>query len=145
MMALTPSFRHASASTRESNAVLLHNCVVPLSCDLEHANHQGGFDAQVSGRKYPPDKARRRNDMGPSLLHNASGWETSRTHDHHWSCERYRSEEIRRVPGGRSSEGARNHQPIATLPGKAEDIWSALQALHRERAEDRSGEFGPPQ
>ena len=30
MMALTPSFRHASASTRESNAVLLQNCIVPL-------------------------------------------------------------------------------------------------------------------
>jgi hypothetical protein len=83
--------------------------------------------------------------VGPSLLRNAIGWETSRTHGRHRSCERYRPEESRRVPRSRSSEVARNHQPITTLPGKAEDIWPALSALHRERAEDRPDEFGPPQ
>ena len=83
--------------------------------------------------------------MGPSLLHNASGWQTSRAHGRHRSCERHRTQESRCIPGSRSAEAARNHQPITALPGKAEDVWSALSALHRERAEDRPGEFGTPQ
>src|ERR1700692_1596203 len=83
--------------------------------------------------------------MGPSLLHNASGWETSRTHGRHRSCARHRPEESRRVSGSRSSKVARNHQPITTLPGKAEVLWPALSALHRKRAEDRPGKRGPPQ
>ena len=36
-----------------------------------------------------------------------------------------------------------NH--TTALPGKTEDVWSALSALHRERAEDRPDEFGTPQ
>ncbi len=83
--------------------------------------------------------------MGPSLLHNASRRQTSRAHGCHRSCERHRTQESRCVPGSRSAEAARNHQLFTTLQGKAEDVWSALSALHRERVEDRPGEFGTPQ
>src|SRR5208283_460131 len=92
-----------------------------------------------------PKKTRGWYDVGPSLLHNASGWETSRTHGRHRPCERHRTQKRRRVPGSRSSEAARIHQPVTALPGKTEYVWSAVSALHRERAEDRPVEFGPPQ
>ena len=62
-----------------------------LSCGyLEHANHQGGFDAQVSNRQSTQDNARGGSDVGASLLRHSLGWETSRTHDRHRSCHCFR-------------------------------------------------------
>src|SRR5467141_607389 len=53
------------------------------------------------------------------------------------SCQRYRSQPGGCIERSRSSEAARNHQPIAALPGNAENVWSALSGLYRKRAEDR--------
>src|SRR5450432_3389135 len=83
--------------------------------------------------------------MGSSVLRHESGWETSRTYGRYRPCERHRTQEIRRVPGNRSSEAARIHQPVTALPGEARNVWTALSALHYERAEERPVEFGTPQ
>ena len=58
------------------------------------------------------------------------------------SSERSAEQRYRSQPGGciersRSPEAARNHQPIAALPGNAENVWSALSGLYRKRAENR--------
>jgi integrase len=82
--------------------------------------------------------------VGSSLLQNAGGWETGRTHRHHRSCQKHRPQEGRRIAGSRSSEAARNHQPITALPGKTENVWPVLSALHRERAADRPIDIGGP-
>ena len=83
--------------------------------------------------------------MGASLLRHSLGWKTSRTHNRNRSCARHRFHPSGCVQGSGSSETARNHQPITTLPGTAEDIRSALSALHGARVEDRPIEVGPPQ
>src|SRR5713226_1388715 len=75
--------------------------------------------------------------MGASLLHPSLGRETSRTHDRHRSCQRYRFQPGGCVERSRSSKAARNHQPIAALPRNAENVWSALSGLYRKRAENR--------
>ncbi len=75
--------------------------------------------------------------MGASLLRYSLGWETSRTHDRYRSCQRYRSQPGGCIERSRSSEAARNHQPIAALPRNAENVWSALSGLYRKRAENR--------
>jgi hypothetical protein len=76
-------------------------------------------------------------DVGASLLRHSLGRETSRTHDRHRSCQRYRFQPGGCVERSRSSEAARNHQPITALSGNAENVWSALSGLYRKRAEDR--------
>jgi hypothetical protein len=75
--------------------------------------------------------------VGASLLRNSLGWETSRTHDRCRSCQRHRVQPSRCIERSRSSEAARNHQPITTLRRQAEDVWSTLPGLYRERIEDR--------
>ena len=73
-----------------------------LSCEsghLEHANHQGGFDAQVSSRQSPQDNARGGSRRGCFAItpHARMGNESNARR--HRSCQRYRSQ-----PGDASRE-----------------------------------------